>query len=127
MLQKETIVNITDNSGGKSGLIIGIQGFFKRKSFEVGDVVKITIKKATPHSKVKKGEIYLALIVRTKYGIRRENGELICFSENSVVLLNASYNPIGTSVFGDIPKEITRKHKQDGIKKILSIVKGSVL
>jgi large subunit ribosomal protein L14 len=136
MLQKESRVKITDNSGGKIGLIFGMKGRTggRLRNITVGDIVKVTIKKAVPFSeestskaKVKKGEKYNMLIVRTVRPFKcRSTGQYISFGENAGVLLNASYNMIGTSLFGDVPREIC-KSNHEGVKKILSLVTGSVL
>lgn len=136
MLQKETRLKIIDNSGGKIALIFGMKGRTggRLRNITVGDIVKVTIKKATPFSeesgvkaKVKKGEKYNLLVVRTVKPFKcRKTGEYISFGENAGVLLNAGNNMIGTVVFGDVPREII-KSNHDGVKKILSVVTGSVL
>jgi large subunit ribosomal protein L14 len=136
MLQKETRIKVADNSGAKIALIFGMKGRTggRLRNIKVGDIVRVTIKKAVPFSeennkkpKVRKGEKYLLMVVRTKYPIRRKNGQYIAFGENAGVLLNNNYNMIGTTVFGDVPKEIVSRHSHDGIKKILSVVSGGVL
>lgn len=137
MLQKESRVKIIDNSGGKIGLIFGMKGRTggRLNNITVGDIVKVTIKKAVSFSeevgkkvKVKKGEKYNMLIVRTVKPFKcRKTGQYISFGENAGILLNAGFNMIGTAVFGDIPKEAVMKHNHDGIKKILSVVSGGVL
>lgn len=130
MIQKESRLKVIDNSGGKEVLVFSIRGRSGRGScagFTVGDIVKVTVKSAIPHSKVKKGEKYFALIARTKYPFKsRSNGQYISFGENAVILLNNQYSMIGTTVFGDVPREIT-KCNHDGVKKIISVVTGSVL
>ena len=136
MLQKESVINITDNSGAKTALIFGMKGRTggRLRNISIGDIVKVTVKKAVPFSpeaggktKVKKGEKYNVVIVRTVKSFKcRKTGEYISFGENAGVLLNAGNNMIGTVVFGDVPREII-KSNHDGIKKILSVVTGSVL
>jgi len=126
MIQKETILDVVDNSGAKKVLMIGATGFSRRRSFGVGDVIKITVKAAIPHTKVKKGEKYFALIVKTKYPIKRKTGHSVAFDENAVILLNAGMTPIGTSIFGDIPREIN-KLNIGALKKITSMVTGGIL
>lgn len=136
MLQKESRIKIIDNSGGKIALIFGMKGRTggRLRSISIGDIVKVTIKKAVPFSedstskvKVKKGEKYNLLIVRTVYPFKsRTSGQYISFGENAGVLLNAQYSMIGTAVFGDVPREIC-KSNHEGVKKILSVVTGSVL
>ena len=136
MLQKESRLKIIDNSGGKIALIFGMKGRTggRLRNITVGDIVKVTIKKAVAFSedstakiKVKKGEKYNLLVVRTVKPFKsRKTGQYISFGENAGVLLNNNHNMIGTAVFGDIPKEIT-KSNHEGVKKILSVVTGSVL
>lgn len=126
MIQKETMLNVVDNSGAKKVLMIGATGFSTRRSFTVGDVIKVTVKEATPHTKVKKGEKYFALIVKTKYPIRRKTGHDIAFESNGVILLTPGLSPIGTSIFGDVPREINRLNIES-LKKITSMVTGGVL
>jgi large subunit ribosomal protein L14 len=131
MIQKESRLKIIDNSGAKEVLMIGATGYSKRKSFDVGDIIKVTVKDALPQSttsksKVKKGEIYFALIVKSKYPIRRKTGHMISFDENAAILLTPQLVPIGTSIFGDVPREITRSNI-DSLKKITSMVTGGVL
>lgn len=136
MLQKESRIKIIDNSGGKIALIFGMKGRTggRLRNITVGDIVKVTIKKAVPFSeeagvkvKVKKGEKYNLLVVRTVKPFKcRKTGEYVSFGENAGVLLNASHSMIGTVVFGDVPREIV-KSNHDGVKKILSVVTGSVL
>ena len=136
MLQKESRLKIIDNSGGKIALIFGMKGRTggRLRNITVGDIVKVTIKKAVPFSeesnakiKVKKGEKYNLLVVRTVKPFKcRKTGQYISFGENAGVLLNNSYNMIGTTVFGDVPKEII-KSNHEGVKKIFSVVTGSVL
>lgn len=131
MIQKESRLKVIDNSGAKEVLMIGARGFFKKKSFNVGDVIKVTVKNALPQSKtstskVKKGEIYFALIMKTKYPIKRKTGHMISFDENAVILLTQQMVPVGTAIFGDVPREIT-KNNIDSLKKITSMVTGGVL
>lgn len=126
MIQKETILNVTDNSGAQKVLMFGCRGYSKKKTFTVGDIVKVAVKKTIPNAKVKSGEIYFALIVRTKYSIKRKNGQTISFAENAAILLTPQYNMVGTSVFGDVPREILKSH-YEGIKKIASCVTGGLL
>jgi large subunit ribosomal protein L14 len=143
MIQKESRLKVIDNSGGKEVLVFGIKGRSGRGScsqFTVGDIVKVTIKSAIPHSKVKKGEKCFALIARTKYPFKsRSNGQYFSFNENSAILLKDNYDMIGTIVFGDVPREICKQNFNkkrtnaikakniDNINKILSMVSGSVL
>ena len=106
MIQSESKLLAADNSGAKKLYCIKVLGGSKRRYAGIGDIVKITIKEALPNSRVKKGDVYDAVIVRTRSGVRRPDGSLIRFDKNSAVLLNASHQPIGTRIFGPVTREL---------------------
>ena len=106
MIQAETVLGIADNSGARKVLCIKVLGGSKKRYAQIGDVIKVTVKDAIPRGKVKKGEIYNALVVRTKKGVRRPDGSLIRFDGNAAVLLDNKKEPIGTRVFGPVTREL---------------------
>ena len=117
MIQTETMLNIADNSGARKVLCIKVLGGSKRRTANIGDVIKVAVKEALPQSKIKKGSVMNALIVRTKSGVRRPDGSKIGFDENAVVLLNNTQDPIATRIFGPVTREL-RKAK---FMKIVSL------
>lgn len=117
MIQMQSILDVADNSGARRVMCIKVLGGSKRRYAAVGDVIKVSVKEAIPRGKVKKGEVLNAVIVRTKKGIRRPDGSAIRFDENSVVLLNAQLQPIGTRVFGPVTREL----RGDNFMKIISL------
>ena len=106
MIQMQSMMSVADNSGAKRVQCIKVLGGSKRRYAGIGDIIKITIKEALPNSRVKKGDVYDADIVRTRSGVRRPDGSLIRFDKNSAVLLNASHQPIGTRIFGPVTREL---------------------
>lgn len=106
MIQTESMINVADNSGARKAVCIKVLGGSKRRYAAVGDIVKVTIKTAIPRGRVKKGEVFFAVIVRTKKGVRRPDGALVKFDENACVLLNNQYAPIGTRIFGPVTREL---------------------
>jgi large subunit ribosomal protein L14 len=106
MIQMRTILNVADNSGAKRLMCIKVLGGSKRRYAAVGDVIKVSIKDAIPRGKVKKGEVYDAVVVRTKSGVRRSDGSLIRFDSNAAVLLTNKLEPIGTRIFGPVTREL---------------------
>ncbi len=106
MIQMQTILDAADNSGARRIMCIKVLGGSKRRYAGVGDVIKVTVKDAIPRGKVKKGEIYNAVVVRTRKGVRRKDGSLIRFDGNAAVLLNARLEPIGTRIFGPVTREL---------------------
>lgn len=106
MIQMQSILDTADNSGAKRVMCVKVLGGSKRRYAGIGDVIKITVKDAVPHGKVKKGELYDAVVVRTRHGVRRPDGALIRFDTNAVVLLNAQRQPIGTRIFGPVTREL---------------------
>ena len=118
MLSKQTIVNVCDNSGAKKAMIIGIPGATRKRNAYVGDVVICAIKKADFGMTVKKHQVVRGLVVRTKFGVHRKNGQKISFNENAIVLIKKDGTLIGTRIFGPITREIKDK-KYD---KLVSLV-----
>ncbi len=106
MIQMQTILDAADNSGARRVQCIKVLGGSKRRYAGVGDVIKVSVKDAIPRGKVKKGEVYNAVVVRTRKGVRRKDGSLIRFDGNAAVLLNARLEPIGTRIFGPVTREL---------------------
>jgi large subunit ribosomal protein L14 len=118
MIQQESRLNVTDNSGARELLVIQVVGGTGRKYGGVGDIVVGTVKKAVPNSAVKKSTVVKAVIVRTKKEYRREDGSYIAFDDNAAVLLDAEgRNPVGTRVFGPVARELREK----GFGRIMSL------
>ena len=105
----QTVLDAADNSGARRIQCIKVLGGSKRRYAAVGDVIKVSVKDAIPRGKVKKGEIYNAVVVRTRKGVRRQDGSLIRFDGNAAVLLNARLEPIGTRIFGPVARELRWK------------------
>jgi large subunit ribosomal protein L14 len=110
MIKVETMLDVADNSGAKKVLCFRILGGSKRKSASVGDIIVVSIKEAVPESKVKKGEVHKAVIVRTKKEVRRPDGSYIRFDNNAAVIINEAREPIGTRIFGPIARELRGKN-----------------
>ncbi|MDF1524773.1 MAG: 50S ribosomal protein L14 [bacterium] len=110
MIKVETILDVADNSGAKKVLCFRILGGSKRKSASVGDIIVVSVKEAVPESKVKKGEVHKAVIVRTKKEVRRPDGSYIRFDNNAAVIINEAREPIGTRIFGPISRELRVKN-----------------
>lgn len=106
MIQSETRLNVADNSGAKTVYCIKVLGGSRRRYASVGDIIVVAVKEAIPNAKVKKGDVYKAVVVRTKKELRRSDGSYIRFDENSAVLINASQEPIGTRIFGPVAREL---------------------
>jgi large subunit ribosomal protein L14 len=106
MIQMQTVLDAADNSGARRIQCIKVLGGSKRRYAGVGDVIKVSVKDAIPRGKVKKGEVYNAVVVRTRKGVRRKDGSLIRFDGNAAVLLNARLEPIGTRIFGPVTREL---------------------
>ncbi len=117
MIQMQTVLDAADNSGARRVQCIKVLGGSKRRYAGVGDVIKVTVKDAIPRGKVKKGEIYNAVVVRTRKGVRRNDGSLIRFDGNAAVLLNARLEPIGTRIFGPVTREL----RTNRFMKIISL------
>jgi len=106
VIQVQTMLDVADNSGARRVQCIKVLGGSKRRYAGIGDVIKISIKEAIPNSRVKKGEMFNALVVRTRKGVRRPDGSLIRFDRNAAVLLNPQLQPIGTRIFGPVTREL---------------------
>jgi len=117
MIQMQSKLDVADNSGAKRLQCIKVLGGSKRRYAGIGDVIKVSIKEAMPNSKVKKGDVYNALVVRTRKGVRRPDGSLIRFDGNAAVLLNANLQPIGTRIFGPVTREL----RGENFMKIVSL------
>lgn len=117
MIQMQSILDVADNSGARKLMCIKVLGGSHRRYAAVGDVIKVSIKEAIPRGKVKKGDVYNAVVVRTRKGVRRPDGSLIRFDGNAAVLLNAKLEPIGTRIFGPVTREL----RGDRFMKIVSL------
>ena len=117
MIQLQTRLQAADNSGARELMCIKVLGGSKRRYAGVGDIIKVSVKDAIPRGKVKKGEIYNAVVVRTRKGVRRKDGSLIRFDGNAAVLLNARLEPIGTRIFGPVTREL----RTNRFMKIISL------
>ena len=117
MIQMQTVLDAAVNSGARRVLCIMVLGGSKRRYAGVGDVIKVSVKDAIPRGKVKKGEIYNAVVVRTRKGVRRKDGSLIRSDGNAAVLLNARLEPIGTRIFGPVTREL----RTNQFMKIISL------
>ena len=106
MIQLQSILSAADNSGAKTMMCIKVLGGTRRRYASVGDVIRVSIKDAIPRGKVKKGEVYDAVVVRTRKGVRRPDGSLIKFDGNAAVLLTTKLEPIGTRIFGPVTREL---------------------
>lgn len=117
MIQTESRIKVADNSGARELLVIKVLGGTNKKYANVGDIVVCSVKSAIPGGVVKKGEIVKAVIVRTKYGIKREDGNYIKFDDNAAVILRDDNTPVGTRIFGSVTRELRRKN----FMKIISL------
>ena len=106
MIQVQSYLDAADNSGAKEMMCIKVLGGSKRRYAGIGDIIKVSVKDAIPRGKVKKGEVYNAVVVRTCKGVRRPDGSLIRFDGNAAVLLNPKLEPIGTRIFGPVTREL---------------------
>lgn len=106
MIQMQSTLQAADNSGARELMCIKVLGGSKRRYANIGDIIKVSIKDAIPRGKVKKGEVYDAVVVRTRKGVRRGDGSLIRFDGNAAVLLNNKHEPIGTRIFGPVTREL---------------------
>ncbi|AUB78949.1 MULTISPECIES: 50S ribosomal protein L14 [Spiribacter] len=106
MIQMQTLLGAADNSGAREVQCVKVLGGSKRRYAGIGDIIKVSVKDAIPRGRVKKGEVYNAVVVRTKRGVRRQDGSLIRFDGNAAVLLNANLQPVGTRVFGPVTREL---------------------
>lgn len=117
MIQMQSKLDVADNSGARRLMCIKVLGGSHRRYAGIGDIVKVSVKEAIPRAKVKKGEVYNAVIVRTKKGVRRPDGSVIRFDSNAAVLLNNQKQPIGTRIFGPVTREL----RTENFMKIISL------
>ena len=109
MIQMQTILDVADNSGARKIGCIKVLGSSRRKYASLGDVIVVSVKDAIPNSKIKKGDVVRAVVVRTKKGVKRSDGSYIKFDDNSAVLLTPQNEPIGTRIFGPVARELRAK------------------
>lgn len=117
MIQQQTYLKVADNTGAKEIMCIRVLGGTRRKYANIGDVIVASVKKATPGGVVKKGEVVRAVVVRTAFGLRRDDGTYIKFDENAAVIIKEDKNPKGTRIFGPVARELREKDYM----KILSL------
>ena len=117
MIQMQTNLDVADNSGAKRVMCIKVLGGSHRRYAGIGDIIKVSIKDAIPRGRVKKGEVYTALVVRTRKGVRRSDGSVIRFDGNAAVILNNNLQPLGTRIFGPVTREL----RGEKFMKIISL------
>ncbi len=117
MIQMQSKLEAADNSGARLLMCIKVLGGSHRRYASVGDIIKVSVKEAIPRGKVKKGEVYNAVVVRTRKGVRRADGSVIRFDSNAAVLLNNQHQPIGTRIFGPVTREL----RSEKFMKIISL------
>ncbi|MFH1240987.1 MAG: 50S ribosomal protein L14 [Pseudomonadota bacterium] len=117
MIQTQTLLKVADNSGAKLLYCIKVLGGSRRRYASIGDVIVVSVKEAMPNSKVKKGDVVRAVVVRTAKEVRRSDGSYIKFDDNSAVLINQQREPIGTRIFGPVARELRAKR----FMKIISL------
>ncbi|WP_370979622.1 50S ribosomal protein L14 [Agaribacterium sp. ZY112] len=117
MIQTESYLDVADNSGARRVMCIKVLGGSHRRYARIGDIIKVTVKEAIPRGRVKKGQVMNAVVVRTKKGIRRQDGSLIKFDQNAAVLLNTQDAPVGTRIFGPVTREL----RSEKFMKIISL------
>lgn len=117
MIQTQTVLDVADNSGARRVMCIKVLGGSHRRYARVGDIIKVSVKEAIPRGRVKKGQVLKAVVVRTRSGVRRQDGSLIRFDGNAAVLLNQQDAPIGTRIFGPVTREL----RNEKFMKIISL------
>jgi large subunit ribosomal protein L14 len=117
MIQQETNLDVADNSGARRVQCIKVLGGSRRRYASVGDIIVVSVKEAIPRGRVKKGSVMKAIVVRTAKDIRRSDGSVIRFDRNAAVLINAQGEPVGTRIFGPVPRELRAKNQM----KIISL------
>ena len=117
MIQTQSYLDVADNSGARRVMCIKVLGGSKRRYARVGDLIKVTVKEAIPRGKVKKGQVMTAVVVRTRKGVRRQDGSLIKFDDNAAVLLNNQESPVGTRILGPVTREL----RGEKFMKIISL------
>ena len=117
MIQMQTSLNAADNSGARKVQCIKVLGGSRRRYASIGDIIKVSVKDAIPRGRVKKGEVYNAVVVRSAKGVRRADGSVIRFDNNAAVLLNNKLEPVGTRIFGPVTREL----RTERFMKIISL------
>lgn len=117
MIQMQTVLSSADNTGARALMCIKVLGGSRRRYAGIGDVIKVSVKEAAPRGRVKKGDVYNAVVVRTVHGVRRADGSRVKFDANAAVLLNAKLEPVGTRVFGPVTREL----RTERFMKIVSL------
>ncbi len=117
MIQMQTMLDVADNSGARKVQCIKVLGGSRRRYAGIGDIIKVSVKEAIPRGRVKKGDVYNAVVVRTRQGVRRPDGSKIRFDTNAAVLLNNQLQPIGTRIFGPVTREL----RTENFMKIISL------
>ena len=117
MIQMQSILDVADNTGARSVMCIKVLGGSHRRYASIGDIIKVSIKEAAPRGRVKKGDVYTAVVVRTAKGVRRADGSLVKFDGNAAVLLNNKLEPMGTRIFGPVTREL----RNEKFMKIVSL------
>ncbi len=117
MIQMQSMLDAADNSGARRLMCIKVLGGSRRRYANIGDVIKVTVKEAIPRGKVRKGEVFDAVVVRTRKGVRRPDGSLIRFDGNAAVLLDKQLQPVGTRIFGPVTREL----RGDRFMRIVSL------
>ena len=117
MIQMQSRLDVADNTGARSVMCFKVLGGSKRRYANIGDVIKVTVKEVVSRGRVKKGEVYNAVVVRTAHGVRRPDGSSINFDGNAAVLLNSTLEPIGTRIFGPVTREL----RTEQFMKIVSL------
>jgi len=117
MIQMQTTLNAADNSGAREVQCIKVLGGSRRRYAKIGDIIKVSVKDAIPRGRVKKGEVYNAVVVRSAKGVRRADGSVIRFDNNAAVLLNNKLEPVGTRIFGPVTREL----RTERFMKIISL------
>ena len=117
MIQMQSMLGVADNSGARSVMCIKVLGGSHRRYAGIGDIIKVPIEEDIPRGKVKKGDVYNAVVVRTRKGVRRPDGSVIRFDNNAAVLLNNNQQPIGTRIFGPVTREL----RNEKFMKIVSL------
>lgn len=117
MIQQQTRLDVADNSGARSVMCVKVLGGTRRRYASIGDIIVVTVKDASPNSKVKKGDVMKAVVVRTRKELNRKDGSYIRFDTNSAVLINAQNEPVGTRIFGPVARELRSKN----FMKIISL------
>jgi len=117
MIQMQTSLSAADNSGARKVQCIKVLGGSRRRYASIGDIIKVSVKDAIPRGRVKKGEVYNAVVVRSSKGVRRSDGSVIRFDNNAAVLLNSKLEPVGTRIFGPVTREL----RTERFMKIISL------